>query len=276
MNNKVCFYMPPFPRIKSYYDMIDCAVEHNLSSVEGFCNMDFELPDKEAALKIKEYADSKNIIFPCFSVYINLVGNDSEEMKERLKGYADIAAILGSPYLHHTIANDFSNPDNVLPYKEEFFEKGVKTVREIYDYAESLGVKAIYEEQGYLFNGVENFSRFLDTVKRDVGVVADFANIYQAGEDIKDFINAFSDKFVHAHIKNVTLTESNEIGTGLKTLSGKYMHESEIDKGCANCKEVIDMLKKANYNGYYGLEFSAKSDESGVISDSLALIDSWL
>lgn len=276
MIDKVCFYMPPFPRVKSYFDMIDVAVEHNLKSVEGFCNLDFENPDKEAAYKIKEYADSKNVKFPCFSVYINLVGNDSEEMKERLKGYADIAQILGSPYLHHTIANDFSEPNNVVPYKEEFFKKGVETVREIYDYAETIGVKAIYEEQGYLFNGVEGFTRFLETVNREVGVVADFANIYQSGDKIEDFINAFSDRFVHAHIKDITLTETNETGEGLKTLVGNYMNEAEIGTGCVNCKKVIEMLKKANYDGYYGIEFGAKSDKSSAISDALRLIDSWL
>ena len=229
----------------------------------------------EAATKIREYADSKNIICPCFSVYINLVGNDSEEMKERLKGYAEVAAILGSPYLHHTIANDFSNPDNVIPYKKEFFEKGVNVVREVYDYAESFGVKSIFEEQGYLFNSVEGFGNFLAAVNRDVGVVADFANIYQSGDEIKDFINAFADRFVHAHIKDVTITDTNETGEGLKTLAGKYMNAVEVGKGCVNCKEVIEMLKKANYNGYYGLEFGASTDDSTEISDALNLIDSW-
>lgn len=276
MLDKVSFYMPPFPRVKSYYDMIDVAVEHGLKSVEGFCNMDFETPDIEAAYKIKEYADKKGVTFPCFSVYINLVGEDADEMKEKLKGYADVAKILGSPYLHHTIANDFSEPDNVVPFKEEFFKKGVETVREIYDYAETLGVKAIYEEQGYLFNSVEGFKRFLDAVDREVGVVADFANIYQSGDKIEDFINAFADRFVHAHIKNVTLTDTNETGEGLKTLAGNYMNEAEVDKGVVDCKKIIDMLKKAGYNGYYGLEFSAKTDDSSAIADALKLIDSWL
>lgn len=276
MTNKVCFYMPPFPRVKSYFDMIDVACEYKLTGVEGFCTLDLENPDKEAARKIREYADSKNIKFPCFSVYINLVGKDSEEMKKRLKGYADVASILGSPYLHHTIANDFSEPDNVIPFKEEFFTKGIEAVRETYDYAESLGIKTIYEEQGYLFNGVEGFGRFLEAVDREVGVVADFANIYQSVDDIKDFIRAFSDRFVHAHIKDVTLDETDKTGDGMKTLRGGYMNEAEIGKGCVNCGEVIELLKKSGYNGYYGIEYGAKSDDSSAISDALRLIDSWL
>ena len=50
-------------------------------------------------------------------------------MLEKLKGYAQVAAILGSPYLHHTIANDFLNPDNVTPYKDEFFKRGIELLK---------------------------------------------------------------------------------------------------------------------------------------------------
>ena len=276
MNKKICLYTPPFPRIKSYYDMIDTAVEYNINAVEGFNMFEFELPNIEEAKKIKEYADSKNVIFPCFSVYANLVGEDSDEMISRLKGYADVAAVLGSPYLHHTIACEFSNPDNIIPYKDELFKVGVSAVREIYDYAQSLGVKTIYEEQGYLFNGVEGFGRFLDEVDREVGVVADFANIYQAGDDISEFINAYAHRFVHAHIKDITLTDTNPTGLGLKTLADKYMNEAQIGKGIVNISKTIEQLKNAGYDGYYGIEYAASDDSSTVVDESIRLISSLL
>ena len=276
MNKKICFYMPPFPCVQSYRDMIDVAEKYGVSAVEGFSTLDFKLPDKEAAKRIREYADSKNIVFPCFSVYINLVGKDSAKMIQRAKDYADVASILGSPYLHHTIACEFSEPDNVLPYKEELFEKGISAVREIYDYAESIGVKAIYEEQGYLFNGVEGFGRFLNAVEREVGVVADFGNIYQSGDNTIDFIKAYSDRFAHAHIKEIFLTDTNETGRGLKTLDGKYMNETPIGHGEVKIKEAVDRLKKSGYSGYYGIEYGAKDDGSPLIGEALELVDALL
>ncbi len=274
MTKKMCFYTPPYPGIKSYYDMIDTAVKYNLNAVEGFCFFEFQNPDIEEAKKIKEYADSKNITFPCFSVFVNFAAD--KENVAKLKGYADVAKILGSPYLHHTIVGEFADPNKVLPYKEELFNKGVEAVREIYDYAQSIGVKAIYEEQGYIFNGVEGFGRFLDEVNRDVGVVADFGNIYESGDDLLDFIKAFGDRVVHAHIKDVTISDTNEDGRGLGTLTGKYFYEAEVGKGDIKVKEAIDLLKKAGYDGYYGLEFAAKDDNSPLIEDSIKLINSWL
>ena len=120
---KICFYSPPFPRVKSYYDMIDMASSYGLNAVEGLSILDFANPDIEFAKKIREYADSKNVTFPCLSIFIRNINEDNNV--ERLKKYAEFAKILGSPYLHHTIIGEFANPDNVLPYRDELFKKSI-------------------------------------------------------------------------------------------------------------------------------------------------------
>ena len=260
MDKKICFYTPIFPGVKSYREMIDYACEYGLNGVEGFCTFEFSEPDLEAAKEIREYADSKGVVFPCFSVFANPAGN--KEDIERLKGYADVAKILGSPFLHHTIASECCNPDNVLPSKDELFESGVAAVREIYDYCDSIGIRAIYEDQGYIFNGVEGFGRFLDAVDRNVGVVADFCNIAQSGDSAEDFIRAFSHRVVHAHIKDITLTDTNETGKGLITLDNKYMNEALVGEGDTDIAGLIKLLKDAGYDGYYGIEYGAKADGS--------------
>ncbi len=271
---KLCFYTLPFPKIKSYYDMIDLAAEYGFNAVEGFCILDFENPDEEAAKKIREYADSKNVVFPCFSVYMEFA--PAKESIEKLKKYANVAKILGSPYLHHTIIGEFEKSDEILPYKDEYFKKGVEAVREIYDYAQSIGIKAIYEEQGYVFNGVREFGKFLDTVERNVGVVADFGNIYESADDLLDFIKAYGNRVVHAHIKDVHLLDSNDDGKGFDSLTGKFMYEAEPGKGIVKIKEAIDLLKSMGYEGYYGLEFGASDDNSSLMDDSIALIKSLM
>ena len=276
LNNKISFYTKPFPRINSYYDMIDIAVEYGLSSVEGFCVFEFQEPDIESAKKIKIYADSKGINFPCFSVYVNLVGNDAEDMIERTKKYAEVADVLDSPFLHHTIVAEFLNPEKVLKNKNEFFHEGINAVREIYDYAKTLGVKTIFEDQGFIFNGVEGFKRFLDEVDREVGVVADFGNIYQSSNNIEQFIAEFSDKICHVHIKDVVLTDSNILGTEFPTITGKFMNEVEIGKGIIDFKKCFDMLKDNGYNGYYALEYGANKDGCDSVRKAIDNLDLWL
>ena len=77
MNSKIIFYSRPFPYVKTYKQMIDCALSHGLTAVEGFCQFDLETPDTDKAKEIKKYADSKNVIFPCFSLYSNLTSEIS-------------------------------------------------------------------------------------------------------------------------------------------------------------------------------------------------------
>lgn len=271
MFKKVCFYTMPFPKMQSYREMIDLAVEYGMEAVEGFCQYEFAEPDIEKAREVRAYADSKNIKFSCFSLFCNLVGEDSREQIERLKKYAEVCAVLGSPYIHHTIANELDEPDNVIPFSEELFKKGIEAVREVYDHAEKFGVRAIYEDQGYLFNGVENFGRFLSEVDRNVGVVADFGNIYHVEEEIDDFIRHTKDRICHVHIKDVVLSE-NQLGGGLHTSKLNFMHEAVLGEGCVKFKEGMKLLREMGYNGYYSLEYGAPEDDSPIIEKTIRMI----
>ena len=264
MDNKICFYSIPFPKVRSYFDMIDVSVEYGFDSIEGFNMLDFLTPDITVAQKIKEYADSKGVKFVCFSANANLAGADYLKQIETLKGYVDVAKVLDAPYFQHTIINEYKNPDNVLPYKEKLFKRGIEAVREIYDYCQKCGIKAIYEEQGYIFNGIEWYGKFLSEVNRNIGVLADFANLCQTGDKIEDFIQAFSTKIVHVHIKDAVV--SCESGTnGFKTLCGNYMNPSVVGEGDVNIEKGIELLKQAGYKGCYSIEFGSTTNDKTVM-----------
>lgn len=277
MNRKISFYTPPYPGMSSYIQLIDAAVEHGLTAVEGFCNFEFTEPDLEAAKRIRAYADSRGIVIPCFSLFCNVSGEDAKENVARLCKYAEVAAVLGSPYLHHTIANDFGNPQGILANKEALFEQGVKSVREVYDYAQTLGVRAIYEDQGFVFNGVAGFRRFLDTVDRNVGAVADFGNIAQMEEGVEDFIRAFPEQIVHVHVKDLKPVSKDEIGPGcLETIHGNWVKEVEVGLGTVKIEESIELLKAAGYDGYYSVEYQGTYDGDPSVNRVLARLDGWL
>ncbi len=276
LKSKLSFYAEPFPRVKNFFDMIDAAVEFKLPAIEIFGKNELGDGDEKVAMDLRKYADDRNIKICCFSALADLTEDDAEQKVEKVKRYAKVAEILGSPFIHHTIACNFYDPKNLLLNAEERYKKGVLGVREVYDYAKTLGVRAVYEDQGYIFNGVKNFTKFLEDVDRNVGVVADFGNIYQVGEDIVSFINATADRICHVHIKDVTITETDESGAGMHTLFDKYMNEVEIGKGHVPLKEGIDLVKKLGYDGYYSIEFGAKEDGSPVIQKTLDLLDSLI
>lgn len=169
---------------------------------------------------------------------------------------------MGAPYVHHTIAFEFSNPDVILENEELYFQRGLECIREIYDYAKQQGVRTLCEEQGYLFNGIKGYSRFIDNVHVDVGTVADFGNIMQAGDVLEDFIPLFSNRIVHVHVKDYSVTpkhmramENNELYTKNKD----YLSEHPFGEGQVNFAAIMEQLKKANYTGYFSVECGAVS-----------------
>ena len=91
-----------------------------------------------------------------------------------------------------------------------------------------------------------------------------------------EFVKKYADRVSHVHVKDVVLTDSNESQTGLKTLTGQYMHEAEVGKGIVDMKSAFKILKEAGYQGYYALEYGAPSDDSPAIKNALEFMDSLI
>ena len=274
--NKICFFTQPYPRIKSWFDMVDVAAEYGHTGLEGFNNMELATPDPDFARKLRAYADSKGIRFCCFSAGLHLVGEHSRENTQKLKKYADTAAILGAPYLHHTIAVSLSGYEKLLPQQDTLFAQGIEAAREVYDYAQSVGVRTVVEDQGYIFNGIDSFRQFVDTVDRDIGLLADVGNIYQCGDTAPEFIRTFAGRFVHAHIKDVTVTDTNITGKGIPTTTGKFMNLVPVGQGTVPLQECLKLLKDSGFDGWYSIEHSADRDDSDEIDAALRLVTDCL
>ena len=255
--SKFCLYMPPLSTLSTYKEMVDYAAAHNISNLEILNILDLSTPDLQVAKELKAYADSKGISFPCVSVGMNLVEDDRREAIETLKKYADIAKLLGSPYLHHTIALNFSDPAYIAENFETFYQRGLEAVREVFDYAATLGIRTIYEDQGFLFNGRKNFGRFLAEVDRNVGVVADFGNIQFADEDVEDFIPAFADRIVHVHVKDYIVTDGTareKLPCEYTSKGGHFLQGCLIGEGSVHTDAAFRALQAMGYQGYVALE----------------------
>lgn len=255
--NRFCLYMPPLTTLSSYKEMVDYAVAHGITQLEILNLLDLSTPDLEKARELKAYADEKGVTFPCVSVGLSLVDNDREEAIETVKRYADIAQILGSPYLHHTIALNFSEPQKIADNFELFYSRGLEAVREIFDYAATLGIRTIYEDQGFLFNGCKNFARFLAEVDRNVGVVADFGNIQFVDENVENFIPRFADRIVHVHVKDYMVTNgsSRAVEDGEYTSKGgNYLKPCLVGEGSVHTDAAFEALRAMGYCGSVALE----------------------
>lgn len=280
MHPKITLYARPRANMTSWFQMVDYCVEKGIQNLETLSVLELSSPDVEFAKELKSYASSKGIQIVCVSVGGELVGDDEENRVARMKGYADVAKILGSKYLHHTIVFNFWDPDTILANKEELFARGIRCAREVFDYAKSLGVQAVCEEQGYIFNGIEGYGRFLKTVEKPYGTVADFGNIRQAEDTIEDFIDVYAPYVRHVHLKDVTITpqEARPIGKNeFLTVNKNYMANAIWGQGDVNMEAGIKALQKAGYTGYYAIESDPSTEDTpDYFEANLAYADALL
>lgn len=280
MHPKITLYARPRAGITSWFEMVDYCVEKGIKNLETLSVMELAVPDVEFAKKLKDYCDKNGIRVVCVSVGGELVGEDEEAKVARMQGYADVAKILGSAYLHHTIAFNFWDPDFAAANKEELFKQGISRARQVFDYAKERGIQAICEEQGYIFNGIAGYGRFLKEIDRSYGTVADFGNIRQAEETAQDFIAAYAPYVRHAHLKDVTITSKTErpIHQGeFLTLHKNYMANAVWGQGDVDMECCILALQKAGYSGFYAIESDPSTEENpDYFEANLAYADALL
>ena len=278
--SRFCLYMPPLSSITSYMEMVDLAAAYGIKQLETLNLLDLSTPDKEFARKLRAYADEKGISFPCVSLGLSLVDEDHREALETAKGYVEVAAILGAPIFHHTIALDFENYQHIADNFDLFYSRGLNAVRELYDYAETFGIRTVYEDQGFLFNGQENFARFLRDVDRNVGIVADFGNIQFVDEQVEDFISRFQDRIVHVHVKDYRVTPAGsreQLPGEYRTKGGNYLLDTLVDQGSVHTDAAFRMLQRIGYRGAVALECNpiGPNEEAGF-RHNLEVVNSYI
>lgn len=114
-----CLYNRP-SKDTTWMEMIDLSAEYGFDCLEVFTGNEFTEPDETFAEAFRKHADEKGVKICCLSSFADITGDDADLQIARMKGFARVAAIIGSPYLHHTVCRDFEHPEAILSRKEEW------------------------------------------------------------------------------------------------------------------------------------------------------------
>ena len=193
-----------------------------------------------------------------------LVFEEKEEYIERLKRYAEICSELEIPYLHHTVDSFWGRNDSEEA-KEEYIKIGAESTVKVNEYAKTLGVKTIIEDQGYLFNGVSYFRKFRDYTGGVIGTLLDTGNIVFADETAVEFGEAFKDSICHVHIKDYLYVDPSDEGRAYSSMSGRRFRGCPLGEGIVDFEKIASLLDGINYNGYYSIELEGAESESDFL-----------
>ena len=254
----------------------DAAVDYGFSAVEIFDSAEpekgrgFRIKDVEEAKAAKAILDSRGLPAVCYSVFANVY--KSPETVEMLKKHAELAAAIGSPYLHHTLLPWYI-PGDDLPEFSEAVEIALDAAEEIARHAEKFGVTCIYEDQGFYANGIEGYRTFYTELKRrckNVGVCGDMGNSLFVDVPAEEFFAAFAEDIKHVHAKDYLQKKAPECpGEGwLKSYYGTWLYDAKMGCGVVNAEACMKVLKDVGYKG-------AVAIETGDFRDTMAYLDQY-
>lgn len=214
------------------------------------------IPDRETAQTIRKTLAERGLTVVCYSVGTCLYQNDAAV--ESLKYQSEIAAELGSPFLHHTLVPWLKKPKNA-PSFDEALENAADAAAKIANYADPLGITCLYEDQGLYANGVEGFGRFYREIKNrasNVGVCGDVGNVLFVDERPVPFFREYIGDIRHVHIKDY-LTKTGGDCPGmywLPTGGGNWVRDTMFGHGDVDIAGCMEILKNAGYDGALAFE----------------------
>ena len=226
---------------------------------------DFARPSQwmnsEKVIEMKKALSDNSLKLSSYSVHVNLLDEDVDDVVNRAFKHVEYASELGAPYFHHTIVPGLDFSRFVLGY-DEVFERVIDNAIKIARKCNEYGIVCIYEPQGRYFNGVDGLKALLSAVKAEglnVGVCGDLGNSLFADCKPVDIFKEFSHDIKHIHVKDYRICAERCEGAFVSR-GGKYLVPVAVGEGDADVKGCLSYLK--DYDGF--LSFETEVDENAV------------
>lgn len=222
----------------------------------------------DMARDMRAEMDKRGLTISCYSLLVDLAAENVDEQLEKVCTHIECAAILGTPFMHHTIVPWLSLPEGAPSYGE-MFKRIIDNADKIARMCNERGIICLYEPQGMYFNGVDGLMPLLTEMKvrgRKVGICGDLGNSYFADTAPTEIFKSFKDDILHIHIKDYLYEKT---GNGDYTSrGGASISVAEIGEGSTDFEKCLSFVK--GYDGAISYEFVG---DDGSIMRAHAFVD---
>ena len=268
-------YNPFFAAGGSTFDAIRRAKAEGFSAVEPFPYDD--LSTVEQAKDLGSFAADEGLTVSCFSDAADLVRCSPDDAVAYMTQRIDMAAAMGSAYMHHTVFPDLLPLRLGEPDFHEMLSRAVPVLKRLCAYASDKGVTCLYENQGMYFNGVLGMSRLVEALDGvNFGLCADVGNCQFVDEPAEAIIGAFSARIRHVHCKDY-LRKSGQLPYPGKnwymTRSGDFLRDTALGSGVVNYINILRLLQEIGYEGYLSMDVDAPEGADFAVPVSLDYLD---
>ena len=243
---------------------LDFAKEAGFGAVEPTNIGELAVPDTEKAKRFADRCSRLGLEIPCFSMPVRLETADYIQQTERIFAFIDMALVMGAKFFHHTIAPTLEHTAHEMPLYEQIKPQLIEAAGRIQRHAAKYGITCVYEDQGYVVNGIQNYGDFfLSLPEPNKGVVSDLGNILFVNERPEDFTAHFLNKIVHVHIKDYLKKAGSAQFPGkgwYLSKNGDFLRGTVIGHGSVDFIQIFKILIRSGYKGWYSIEFDGLED----------------
>lgn len=238
-----------------------------LTPPEGVSQMEY-------AKQIKAEAARCGIEISAYVVGANLAQADPSAEIERLKGCIDVANALGVKLFRHDAMSSY----DVFRSFDQALLTLASAVRQITEYAQTLGIQTMVENHGYICQDSERVERLVNAVNHpNFGTLVDMGNFLCADDEPAKAVSKVANLAFLVHAKDFKKIEfidrRNDEGY-FETRGCNLLKGTTVGKGIVPVAQCIAILKRAGYDGYVDVEFEGTEDCISALAEGLRFLRS--
>lgn len=250
--------------VMTQFDTIKKAKELGFDAIEF---VEFDAPEGE---DISDYAkrlkdECKKVgIEPCNlcigADFINGKNVPKEEEIKRIKKIIDAAYILGVKSMRHDCLYSLGEYKTFYDAIPEI----AKGIREVADYAKEKGIRCMVENHGYICQDALRVEKLYNEVNHDnFSLLLDMGNFLCVDENPVTSSSIIAPYAYMVHAKDFYFKKGTDSDPGeqfFATRGGNYLKGAILGHGDVPVKQILRILKKAEFKGYISLEYEGWED----------------
>jgi sugar phosphate isomerase/epimerase len=215
---------------------------------------------KDAGLELCNYAVHADFLY----------GSDGDMKKEidRVKACLDIAKALGSPLMRHDATWGLRDNTKCRTWREAV-KIIAPAIREVTEYADSLGIKTMTENHGYFLQDSYRMEELVLAVNHpNYGLLVDMGNFMCADETSVNALATVMPYALHVHAKDFLYksgAETRPDDSWFPTRGGNHLRGTILGHGVVSVGQCIEYVKKCGYSGVLSLEFEGSEEPLDAI-----------
>ena len=210
---------------------------------------------RDAGLQICSYAVHADFLYGS--------GGDAKKETERLKTCLDTAKALGSPLMRHDATWGLKDNSKAKTWQEAV-KYMVPYIRELCEYAASLGIKTMTENHGYFLQDSYRMEELVLSVNNpNYGLLVDMGNFMCADETSIKALPTVMPYAFHVHAKDFLYKDGREScpdDSWFPTRGGNHLRGTILGHGVVSVEQCINYIKSTGYLGNISLEFEGSEE----------------